>query len=217
MASTIMHIAISNQLYKKLKDKLNINYYDYILGSIAPDISKTIGESRKISHFIDENNTITNINKFLAKYQNTLNNSFNLGYFIHLYTDILFFRDYYPLFIQDGFFASIIKRTDGSKIKVSKEDRKKMLYNDYTNLNIQIIDEYQLNLDLFYTEFIKPKTNITEIPIDKLNILINEAGMIIQQTKTQKEYIIEISSIKSFINDCIDEIYTQLISLGVIK
>lgn len=217
MASTIMHIAISNELYKKIKDKININYYDYILGTIAPDISKTINESKKTSHFIDKNSTIININNFLEKYQSTLNNPFNLGYFIHLYTDLLFFRDYYPLFIQDGFFTSTIKKINGDKIKVSKEERKKILYNDYTNLNIQLIDEYNLNLDIFYNDFIKPKTNITEIPIDKLNMLINEAGIIIQQLKTPKEYIIDISSIKSFIDDCVDELYIKLISLGVIK
>lgn len=216
MASTIMHMAVADKLYKKIKTNININYYDYILGAIAPDLSKQIGEPRKISHFIDEGTTISNIDKFLRKYQTTLTNSFNLGYFIHIYTDILFFRDYYPLFIQDGFFTSVIKRLDGNVIKVSKEDRKKMLYNDYTNLNTKLIDEYQLNLDIFYNEFKKPNTNIDEIPINKLNLLIEDAGIIIQNLSTTKEYIIDISSIKSFIDDCVEEIYTKLISLEII-
>lgn len=216
MASTIMHMAVADKLYKKIKTNININYYDYILGAIAPELSKQIGEPRNISHFIDEGTTISNIDKFLQKYQTTLTNSFNLGYFIHIYTDILFFRDYYPLFIQDGFFTSVIKRLDGNVIKVSKEDRKKMLYNDYTNLNTKLIDEYQLNLDIFYNEFKKPNTNIDEIPINKLNLLIEDAGIIIQNLSTTKEYIIDISSIKSFIDDCVEEIYTKLISLEII-
>lgn len=217
MASSIMHIAVANQLYKKINSKLDINYYDYILGSIAPDISKTINEPRSISHFFDNNIEIPNIDKFLEKYKSTLNNSFNLGYFIHLYTDKLFFKEYYPLFIKDNFITSNIKCLDGNTIKISTEERTKLLYNDYSNLNIQLIDEYNLNLDLFYNEFIIPKTNITEIPINKLNLLIDNASLILQNLNTKKEYIIDISSIKSFIDDCIEEIYNQLISIGVIN
>lgn len=214
-----MHIAIANEIYKKIKTNLNINYNDYILGTIAPDISQTLKESKKESHFLDKDNDkdIPNIELFLNKYLNNLNNSFNLGYFIHLYTDKLFYRDYYSLFIRDGFFTSNIKRLDGKIIKVSKEDRKKLLYNDYTNLNIQLIEEYDLNLDIFYNEFIPPKTNITEIPVENLDLLIESAGIIIQNLNTTKEYIIDISSVKAFIDDSIEEIYTKLISLNLIN
>ena len=69
---------------------------------------------------------IPNIDKFLKKYINTLNNSFNLGYFIHLYTDRLFYRDYYPLFVKDDFFNSTVKCLDGHTIKISKEDKRKL-------------------------------------------------------------------------------------------
>lgn len=217
MASIIMHIAVADQLYKKIKNQLNINYYDYILGSIAPDISKKINHPREKSHFIDDFNTLPNINKFLEKYHSTLNNSFNLGYYIHLYTDFLFFKDYYPLFIQEGFFNSVIKKLDGTSNKITNEEMKKILYNDYTNLNIKLIDEYQLSLDIFYNDFIKPNTNLDEIPISKLPILIKSADLIIQKLATKKEYIIDISSIKSFINDCTEEIYNQLIILNLIK
>ena len=216
MASTIMHIAIADKLYKKIKTKTNINYYDYILGTISPDISKLIGEQKNKSHFLDNNKGIPNINKFLSKYKESLDISFNLGYFIHLYTDKLFYRDYYPLFIKDKFYTSIIKCQDGNTIRVNFEDKRKILYNDYTNLNIQIIDEYNLNLDIFYNEFIIPETNITEIPIHKLNYLIENAGIILQNLTKEKEYIIDISSIKAFIDNCTEEIYQLLIELNII-
>lgn len=216
MASTIMHIAVADQLYKKINNKLNINYYDYILGSIAPDISKIINEDRSISHFFNDNNSIPNLSKFLEKYKSTLDSSFNLGYYTHLYTDKLFYRDYYPLFIQDNFLYSNIKCLDGNTIKLSLDDRRKLLYNDYSNLNSLLIDEYNLNLDLFYNEFIPPKTNITEIPCNKLNLLIDNASIILQNIKTEKEYIIDISSIKAFINDCVEELYANLLELNII-
>ena len=216
MASIIMHIAVANQLYKKINNKVNIKYNDYILGSIAPDISKTLNENRKESHFLDNSKGIPNINMFLKKYLNTLDNSFNLGYFIHLYTDNLFYQDFYQLFIQDDFLQSKVKCLNGNVLNLTKEDRRKLLYNDYSNLNNLLIDEYNLNLELFYNEFIEPQTNITEIPINKLNLLIEQSGIIIENLTKEKNYIIDISSIKSFIDNCIEEIYTKLKSLEVL-
>lgn len=217
MASTIMHIAVADLLYKKIKDKININYYEYILGSISPDISKIINEPKEKSHFLDNNNGIPNIDKFKEKYKENLNNSFDLGYFIHLYTDKLFYEDYYPLFIEDKFFTSIIKCLDKTILKVRPEDKRQMLYNDYTNLNKQLIEEYDLNLDIFFNELIIPDTTITEIPIHKLNYLLDNASIIIQNISKEKAYIIDITSIKSFINDCAHEIYSYLISINIIQ
>lgn len=217
MASTIMHMAVADRLYKKIKDKINIDYYQYMLGSISPDISAIINESKTKSHFLDNDKAIPNIEKFQEKYNKSLTNSFTLGYFIHLYTDKLFYEEYYPLFIEDKFFTSIIKCLDKTTIKVRKEDKKQILYNDYTNLNIQLIEEYNLNLDIFYNEFMNPDTTITEIPIHKLNLLLDNASIIIQNISKEKEYIIDISSIKSFINDCVEEIYGYLIAINIIQ
>lgn len=160
---------------------------------------------------------IPDIKEFLDKYINDLDNSFTLGYFIHLYTDKLFYRDYLPLFVQDDIITSIVRCLDGNVVELSKEDRIRLFYNDYTNLNTLIIDEYKLNLDLFYNDFVEPKTNIIEIPVGKLNLLIENAGIIIKNLSKEKNYVINISQVKSFIDDCVEEIYTRLLSLEVIK
>lgn len=60
-----------------------------------------------------------------------------------------------------------------------KQDEKETIYNDYTDMNIKLIDEYNLYLSLFYEDFDIPNTNINEIPIDKLNILIDRMKIII--------------------------------------
>ena len=216
MASTIMHIAVAEELYKKIKTKLDINYYDYILGSIAPDLSKLLNAARDNSHFLIPNTETIDIDKFLNKYKTYLTNSFTLGYYIHLYTDKLFYEDYYPLFIKDNFLTSVVKTLDNEVLKMPKDERKQLLYNDYTNLNISLIEQYNLNLDIFYNEYIKPITQITEIPIDKLPLLIDNAGIIIQRLKTKKDYILDISSIKAFIDDCTTELYSNLTSLNLI-
>ena len=200
MASTIMHIAVASQIYKRIEDKTNISYYDYILGSIAPDISKQIGQNKKESHFIQDNTGIPNIISFLEKYKDTLTNSFNLGYYIHLYTDKMFFESYFPLFVKDDILKSSIKFLDGDLLDLSLRERTNLLYNDYTNLNLLLIDEYKLNLDIFYNEFRKPISDIEEIDCSKLYILIDNMGVIIENSKRDKRYIIDLDSIKSFID-----------------
>lgn len=216
MASTVMHIAVAEELYKKIKENLDINYYDYILGAIAPDLSKLLNTTRTNSHFLIPNTETIDIDKFLNKYKTYLTNSFTLGYYIHLFADKLFYEDYYPLFIKDNFLSSVVKTLDNEVLKISKDERKQLLYNDYTNLNISLIEEYNLTLDIFYNEYVKPTTQITEIPIDKLPLLIDNAGIIIQKLKTKKDYILDISSIKAFIDDCVTELYSNLLNLNLI-
>ena len=93
MASVIIHMAVANEINKTLKRDNN----KLLIGSIAPDISKHLGQSKLASHFLhDVNNDVPNINRFLNKYKNHLNDDFVLGYFIHLYTDYFWFKNFIP-------------------------------------------------------------------------------------------------------------------------
>lgn len=204
MASALIHIAIA----KELENKLNIeNKKDYYLGSIAPDISKQIGQNRNISHFSKNNkDNIPDINLFIKRYPTFKYNSFNLGYFIHLYTDKLWEKDIFNNIICDN----SIKLLDGTIIKSNKKEIKELIYSDYTNLNNEIIDTYNLDLSLFYEEFDTPNTPLNEIPIDKLDILINKISIIIENAKKDKTYTFDINIVKNFIKNCSNEIYEKL-------
>ena len=59
-------------LSKQISEKTCKRYYKAILiGTIAPDISKHINETKLKSHFLDNvEDNIPNIDKFLAKYKN---------------------------------------------------------------------------------------------------------------------------------------------------
>ena len=131
MATTIIHLAIA----KELEKDLNIKYKkDYYLGTIAPDISKQIGESKDISHFIiNSSDNIPNIKAFTNKYKKFKRNDFELGYFIHLYTDKLWYVDFIP-------------SIDTNKLleNTTKDQMLDMIYSDYTNLNTEIIKKYNL-------------------------------------------------------------------------
>ena len=76
-----------------------------------------------------------------------------------------------------------------------------MIYSDYTNINIKLIEKYNLDLSLFYEDFVIPKTTIEEIPADKLDILINKMGIIIENSKEEKTYVFDDYSVEQFIEE----------------
>ncbi len=202
MASAIIHIAVA----KKLNEQLKMNEKELFLGTIAPDISKHIGQDRKISHFLDENR-IPNLNLFLKKYNNSLNIPFIMGYYIHLFTDYLWFKYFFNEITN---LKTSITLLNGDTLKCSKEEINKLIYNDYTNLNILLIEEYNLDLSLFYEEIEIPKVKFTEIPLDKLQIIVDQMGIIIENSKKEKTYSFNIDNVKQFINTCTDLISNDI-------
>ncbi|MBO5121115.1 MAG: zinc dependent phospholipase C family protein [Bacilli bacterium] len=206
MASAIIHLAVA----KTLEKNLNIeNKKDYYLGSIAPDISKQIGENKQKSHFlINSRDDIPNIELFINKYPNFKENSFDLGYFIHLYTDKIWFSRFMPNIWSGS--GSCIKLLDGTIINSTPEEIQKLIYQDYTNLNVKLLDEYKMDLSLFYEDFQIPNTKLDEIPIDKLNILIDKMGLIIENSKEEKAYTFDTFLILQFIDEVSQEILNIL-------
>ena len=200
MASSIIHIAIA----KKVLEKVNVpDRKDYFLGAIAPDIAKQIGLNRDISHFIiNSKEDIPNINIFIRRYPFFKYNSFDLGYFTHLFADKIWFDEFIPKFIQN----SSLNLLDGTIIKMSPNEMTEMIYNDYTNLNIRVIEKYDLDLSLFYEEFKIPNTTINEIPIEKLDILINKMGILLENSKKEKTYTLDMTYINNYVEDTVTRI-----------
>ena len=204
MASAIIHLAVAKELEKYLNIK---NKYDYYLGTIAPDLAKQINRTKHESHFIyNTRENIPNIKKFTDKYKYFYKNDFELGYYIHLYTDKIWFNE----FINSLAYHTSVKLLDGTIINTTEKEISKMIYQDYTSLNIQIIDYYNLELSLFYEDFKIPKSTLDEIPLDKLNILIDKMGIIIENSKQEKNYIFDINSINSFIEKTVQTIKKEL-------
>ena len=204
MASAVIHLAVAKVLEPYLKIT---NKKDYYLGSIAPDIAKQIGESKQKSHFLyNERKDVPNIKMFTNKYPNFYKNDFDLGYYIHLFTDKLWFDKFLNNLVQ----SNAVKLIDGTILNTTPEELRNLIYTDYTNLNIKIIEEYNMDLSLFYEEFQKPNTKIEEIPINKLNILINKMGVIIENSKREKNYVFDIYLVKQFIEDTKERILQEI-------
>lgn len=212
LASSVIHLAVANEVNKTLK-KDNTKL---LIGAIAPDIWKPLGNEKEKSHFltIPENN-IPDINKFLNIYKNFLDDDFVLGYYIHLYTDYLWFKYFIPEIFDDE--KEIITKLDGTTIKCNGNMLSLYIYNDYTNLNLKLIENYQLDLSMFYQKTPTFKNIIQEIPMDKIEVIINTVKEIIEQTKVHKDLIFNMDNIYQFIKEATKLINSNLKELGIEK
>jgi len=200
MASSLIHMCVANEINKVIKkDRTKL-----LIGSIAPDISKLVNMDRDISHFIKNNEY--DIDLFLSKYKNNLSDDFVLGYYIHLYTDYLWEK----YFMTEVYKKKIITKLDGTKVKCYGNMISLYIYNDYTNLNNDLIDLYELDLDIFYNEIPEIDDIIKEIPMDKIDVIVDKAGVIIANSKKTKAFVIDINEIKEFITLSVELILSKL-------
>jgi len=212
MASAIIHICVAERANEILKK----NNKEFILGSIAPDISKQVSQTKAKSHFLSETKgDVPQLERFLAKYQDTLKeNDFNLGYFCHLFTDMIWFAVFMPEYCN--WEKEEVTYINGEKKKLKKDTIIKLLYNDYTNLNIKMIDEYALDLSLFYEDPPIINSNIEEIPIAKLPLLIDKMGIIIEDSKERDTIIFNTDAICHFIDKTAADFINCLKEIGII-
>ena len=195
MASALIHLCVAKEVNKILK----LNEKEFFLGNIAPDIAKQIGMDKKGPHFIDGtrcNSNNPNLDVFLDKYRNSLNNPFDLGYYCHLYTDLFWFGFYLLRYRVEY----TIYYKDGHSEYLPYEDIKKVIYQEYEHLNPKLIDKYNLDLSLFYEDPPIIESNIEEIPIDKLNIIIEKMGLIIEESDNKPNLIFDEENIYEFID-----------------
>ncbi len=194
MASSLIHVAVCNELNKKLKR----NSKQILVGTIAPDISKLVGESKQYTHFLDRNDGIPNLTRFLNKYISYLNDDFVLGYYIHLYTDYLWFKYFIPEVYDES--KNLIRKIDGTVVNCHGHMAEIYIYNDYTNINEQLVKKYKIDLDFLYDEKLEFNDIIREAHMDKINLIINKAKEIYEGSKVRREYVFDMENIDNFIN-----------------
>lgn len=67
-----------------------------------------------------------------------------------------------------------------------------------------------MDLSIFYEETPSFDEVITEIPMNKINLIIDKAGIIIENTKESKAYVFDMKVIKKFIDTSVKYIFSDL-------
>ena len=210
MASSVIHIAVASKINKIIKK----DNRKLLIGSIAPDISNCLGRTKIESHFLDSDDTdIPNIDKFLNKYKSKLNDDFVIGYYIHLYTDYLWFKYFISEIYNEE--NNMITKLDGSIVKCNGNMLSIYIYNDYTNINMKLLDEYNMDLSIFYEEIPYLENIIDEIPMNEIKTIVDKTSIIIKNSKEQKDFVFNIENIKKFIEKSTELILAQLKELNI--
>lgn len=207
MASGMIHIAIAKEVNKKLKMDENLLY----LGTLAPDLSKILKRKKSRSHFYTTKDA-PDLDKFILKYKKEMSRPIEMGYYIHLYVDKLWDE----LFTKDIIDLDSITLLNGTKIKVKEKDAKKLLNKDFSNINENIINKYDIDLSLFDKSIRVPKIYIDEIPNKKIKLVIDDINKILSESKKERTVILDEKNVYKFINSSSKEIINNLKELEFI-
>lgn len=137
MACATIHLAIAKTYLNKHK---NLNYEKFIAGTLFPDADKDNDKT----HYTNKNRGSDNVSHVRSKvnlyaFLNEHNNldDFELGWFLHLVTDYLFFEECF---------------TEEYLLSVSYEDFCKDLYFAYNHLNLYLSEKYHI-IESDYKEY----------------------------------------------------------------
>lgn len=167
MACATIHLAIAKKFLENHKE---LNYEKVIAGTLYPDAAKNNDES----HYTDINRGSDNISHvrskvnlyaFLKEHENL--DDFELGWFLHLITDYLFFEECF---------------TEDYLLKNSYEDFCKDLYFAYDHLNLYLSEKYNI-IENDYKDY--PSENYPGksyedciLPKEMINEFINRVSVI---------------------------------------
>ncbi len=147
MAGYLIHIIIGEEYIKK---HIVENEEEFIKGTIYPDSVKIKGET----HYSPFYSGDTNLYEFLK--DRKLDNSFNLGYFLHLVVDCIFYNKYFLIP-----FGTLTEE----------------VHNDYDILNKGLIEKYNPKIPEEIKKYTKFKEGTTKIlDAEKVHKCIEEAS-----------------------------------------
>ena len=187
MASFSIHLAIGKRYLEKHNNIKNIK--EYKLGLIAPDLAPNKNETHYTT-YLDKTNLEYYLDNRIQLYNylkdNKVDNDYELGVFIHLITDYIFFAHFFD--------KEYIRSID---INIFNND----LYHSYDNIDNYVKTKY--NID--YTGIKEQIDNTIALARKKKNTSYDKGKDILPKDKLDKfiEYVSDID-INKYIKDIID-------------
>ena len=195
---------------------LDCSENDFYVGNLLPDVTS----DKKVSHFRNpeyEGNMIEypNLDLFLKKYQNQLDDLCVYGYYFHLYVDNKFFSEYFPsrFTLLDDEGNRVCKREDTTKVRIeatgemiARDDffSEKYYYGDFTKMNNYLIERFGID---FNFQVPKDKRFIDEVNYDDLNRVMEELK-VFTETPIDEIYnlrVFQIEDLLDFLKTIVEE------------
>lgn len=181
MACATIHLAIAK---KYLETHTNLNYKDLIAGTLYPDAV----DNNDVSHYTNLNRGNDNVSHVRGKVNlysflkdHEYLNDFELGWFLHLITDYLFF--------EECFDTKYL-------LENSYEQFCKDLYFAYEHLNLYLSDKYNITED-DYIDY--PSEYYSGVPYEECILSRNLINTFINRVSSidLEKYIKKIQKIRS--------------------
>ena len=240
MASFVVHHTCGINLIKNLEErglnfteqnKLDIIYGNLIVDSVDKTSSIPVQTQKIATHFrdldkLDRIIQCPDLNNFLEKYQHLLieKNYIALGYYFHLYTDVMFFKDLFNIsftfldkdykkteYIKDTKYVYLHKnRKIIDYREFLKKDTDTNVYDDYTTINKIVLEKFNYAFD---TEYLLSQTSnfenpdIAEVNANNISKVINDTNKFIQESyqRPNKELnVFDINDILEFIPNVVN-------------
>lgn len=238
MGSAVMHLCIGKKIAKKLN---NSDRKEFLIGNLAPDLSKLTNQSKYISHFLkkitinDSEREVPDLEKFIKKYKDRLNEPFVQGYLCHLISDDVWFREYIPnhvISITEDKSQILLRDIDDY---IPYDDFKKMMYSDYTMTNKYLFELYKLNLKKFDNMDIEDP-NMKEFEFEEIHRLVEQISYYLEYSECNDDEekpdyddnrmddydekgleLLSKAEIVTYIEEAIERVEDEYIKLELIK
>jgi len=159
MPGYILHLTAAKMFWDRAKNQKLYNENDFYVGNLLPDATS----DKRVSHFRNPEyygNMIEypDLDLFLDKYRENLEDSAVFGYYFHLYVDRCYFKDYFPKHFTslDDQLNVANKLSDVTKFRIEATGEiiprarffsEEYYYGDFTKMNNYLIDRFGLRFD----------------------------------------------------------------------
>lgn len=152
MAGYLIHLAVAAQAAKQLYPHDSTAFNAFCCGALYPDAFSD--EQKDKSHYRPSPDrsqlfSLPDLEEFENKYPDFWENPFLYGYYVHLVTDKLFFKEFIQphITVDDSLGDRRIVSKNSSKLgKMKATDARTKLKDDYDRVNAQIVKRYGLEM-----------------------------------------------------------------------
>ncbi|MDD2627461.1 MAG: zinc dependent phospholipase C family protein [Clostridia bacterium] len=192
MGSLVMHLCIGKKIASKIKQAQK---KEFLIGNLAPDLSKITNLSKNISHYLKKETRngvemeVPDLERFVSEYKDRLGEPFIQGYLCHLISDDLWFREYIPnhvVSITEDKKHILLRDIDDY---IPYEEFRRRMYKDYAKTNEYLYELYKINLKQFDDMKIKnPK--MKEFEYEEIHQLIEQISFYLEFENNRKTEIL---------------------------